>query len=594
MFLFSKIFLLILILLLLLIGFRIYHLDSDKHLNRMFLLLCLSVAWVGFCEYELLKTDEQERAEQILSWMSFLVINASLITYIIYLHLQRYQHFKNGLVQNLLHLFMLLPTLVFFYFHLYDPLLYYQPIYIDEYFLWTFTFQHTIFYFCFLVWLSINALLLSYFSYLAYQQSLTTYERSWNRTVFFSICILSVFALGYYYLTYFFQISIIIYSTPFMFILIFGLAWAFSNFKLFEVSPLSAIQNIMDSSSNLMFLTDLSNNIQRVNSTAQKVLGIDTTTLLDQNIHDLFQEVNLVHLDTVPNEHLDRYVQLVNHKKGTQYFYLNVSKIQDLRNQRTTGYVYAATDITSLQQVQIQMLRYNQALQKVNDELADFAEMTSEVLQYPLKVAEKNVRFLRREYMDKIGTEGKFYIHYALSANQRMQRLLNNLLQYSKVNQTAEEFSYIFPLAIIQEKIADLYHFIEEKKALIEVRNIPNNLYCQPQQLGIVFYNLLHNALKFNTHLYPVIQIVAFQQKDAYLFSVIDNGIGIPIEQKENIFMIFKRLHRKEAYDGTGLGLAMCRKIVEKHGGKIWLETAVEEGSVFHFTIPLGSFENGK
>ncbi len=585
-----KILLLAFILLILLIGFRIYHLDTEKHLNRMFLFLCLGCAWVAFCEYELLKTTENTRAVELLSWMSLLVMNTSLITYITYLHLQRYNYIKNSLVQTLLHLYIFVPAFIFFYIHLYHPLCFYHLSYIVDGGLWHFTLEHNIYYLSFLLWTSINASLLSYFSYLAYCHSLTTYERSWNRVVFYCIGILNMIALSYYYFIFFSKTSILIYSTPFMFTLILGLAWAFSNFKLFEVTPFSAIQKIMDSSSNLMFLTDLSYRIQRVNTTAQEVLDLAPKDLLDQNITSIFKESQLDHLILDHNTlKQGRYVQ-INRLNQTQYFYLNISNIQNFSNQQITGYVYVATDITSLQKAQFQMLQYNQALQKVNDELEEFAQITSDVLQSPLKTVEKNVHLLSDTYTAKIAEEGRFYIQYALSASQRMQKLLNHLLQYSKIHQTTENFIKVSPIDIVQDKIADLYHLIQEKKAGIEVQNFPDLLYCQPQQLGIVFYNLLHNALKFNTHPQPFIQVIAQSKRTHYLFSVVDNGIGIPKEQKENIFMIFKRLHRKEDYEGTGLGLAMCRKIVERHGGKIWLETDVEKGSIFCFTIPKGRF----
>ena len=224
-------------------------------------------------------------------------------------------------------------------------------------------------------------------------------------------------------------------------------------------------------------------------------------------------------------------------------------------------------------------------LEKSNEELRQFAYISSHDLQEPLRMVGNFVQLLEEEYADKIDAEGKTYIKYAVDGVTRMSALIDDLLEYSKVGKSIESTVKVDLEELIQEKIFDLNAILSEKNGQVIFNNLPSFIYAYPRQLSILFHNLIHNGLKFNTSTTPTITISCEERSDDYLFKVKDNGIGIATKNHQQIFEIFKRLHRKEQYKGTGMGLAIVNRIVEKHNGKIWLDSELGKGTTFYFTI---------
>ena len=165
-----------------------------------------------------------------------------------------------------------------------------------------------------------------------------------------------------------------------------------------------------------------------------------------------------------------------------------------------------------------------------------------------------------------------------------MSKLIQNLLKYSRVGRKEAELRSAKLDRIIEAKLFGLRQKIEEKEAEVIIKDIPKNIYCEPDQIGMVFYNLITNALKFTKNS-PKLEIGFQEKNEDYLFYVKDNGIGIEQVYNTKVFEIFKRLHRREDYEGTGIGLALCKKIIARHGGRIWFESEINQGTIFYFTI---------
>ena len=165
-----------------------------------------------------------------------------------------------------------------------------------------------------------------------------------------------------------------------------------------------------------------------------------------------------------------------------------------------------------------------------------------------------------------------------------MSKLIQNLLKYSRVGRKESALRTINLERIVEAKLFGLRRKIEETNAEIVLKDLPQKIFCEPDQVGMVFYNLITNALKFNK-LSPIIEIGCHHRADEIKFYVKDNGIGIDKRYETKVFEIFKRLHRREEYEGTGIGLALCKKIVARHGGKIWFESEPNAGTIFYFTI---------
>jgi len=225
-------------------------------------------------------------------------------------------------------------------------------------------------------------------------------------------------------------------------------------------------------------------------------------------------------------------------------------------------------------------------LQRSNEELQQFAYVVSHDLQEPLRVVASYVQQLAERYQDKLEAEANELISYALDGAKRMQQLIVDLLAYSRIDTTGQEFAPTDCEGVLQRVLSDLRVAIEESGAEVTHDPLPQVM-ADNVQLGQVLQNLLGNAIKFRSQEPPRIHVSARQEGQQWVFSVRDNGIGINPRYAERIFGIFERLHPRTEYPGTGIGLAICKKIVERHGGQIWVESEPGKGAAFFFTLPI-------
>jgi light-regulated signal transduction histidine kinase (bacteriophytochrome) len=177
------------------------------------------------------------------------------------------------------------------------------------------------------------------------------------------------------------------------------------------------------------------------------------------------------------------------------------------------------------------------------------------------------------------------YIDYAVDGAVRMQRLINDLLDFSRVGTRGMPMKTIDCNAVLEESLRNLAAMIDESQAIITHEVLPS-VHADTSQLMLVFQNLISNAIKFRGEGLPNVHVSAREQGPEWIFSVKDNGIGIDPKYADKIFLIFQRLHTRQEYPGTGMGLAICKRIIERHGGRIWFESAPGTGSTFFFTIP--------
>jgi signal transduction histidine kinase len=225
-------------------------------------------------------------------------------------------------------------------------------------------------------------------------------------------------------------------------------------------------------------------------------------------------------------------------------------------------------------------------LERSNAELEQFAYIASHDLQEPLRKVASFCQLLERRYKGKLDERADQYIAFAVDGAKRMQILINDLLAFSRVGRIVREPVEVSCDAVVEQAVGNLADAIERTGATVEFEGLPT-VSAEVPLLTAVFQNLISNALKFRGEDPPKVRISARRDDGFWEFAVADNGIGIDPEYAERIFVIFQRLHNKADYPGTGIGLAMCRKIIEYHGGTIWLDTSVESGSRFCFTLPV-------
>jgi len=223
----------------------------------------------------------------------------------------------------------------------------------------------------------------------------------------------------------------------------------------------------------------------------------------------------------------------------------------------------------------------------VNKELEQFAYVAAHDLQEPLRMISSYTQLLERRYKDKLDEDANDFIHFVVDGASRMQKLLNDLLEYSRVGNNSKTLEPVDTSQVLGKVIIGLQELITENSALISNDDLPV-VKSKETHIYQLFQNLIRNAIKFQRKgELPHIHISCLKKNNLYEFSFRDNGIGIDMQYHDRIFIIFQRLHSLKDYQGTGIGLSVCKRIVEKQGGKIWFISKENEGTTFYFTIPV-------
>lgn len=244
-----------------------------------------------------------------------------------------------------------------------------------------------------------------------------------------------------------------------------------------------------------------------------------------------------------------------------------------------------------LQQSMRQLAESNTELERSNQDLQQYAYIISHDLQEPLRTVSSFVQLLSRRYQEKLDAKANTFINFAVEGTSHMQRLLTDLLRFSRVGGGELRLAEISLESVLEKTLRNLEVAIEKSGARIEYDWLPI-VRADEMQLTTLLQNLISNALKFRGELPPRIHISAIKEHNDWLIRIRDNGIGIDPQFFERIFLIFQRLHRRDEYAGTGIGLSICKKVVERHGGRIWVESSLGKGAAFHFSLPAEAAED--
>jgi len=242
-------------------------------------------------------------------------------------------------------------------------------------------------------------------------------------------------------------------------------------------------------------------------------------------------------------------------------------------------------DITERNKTQQELTRKVEELARSNADLEQFAYVASHDLQEPLRMVISYTQLLARRYRGKLDASADEFVGFAVDGATRMQQLIQDLLSYSRLTTRGKEPQFTQAEAACNAALENLRESIKNSKAEVSIGPLPTVL-ADATQLAQLFQNLIGNAIKYRNKRRPEIRVDARPNGHEWVFSVQDNGIGIEPQYFERIFQMFQRLHTRKDYSGTGIGLAICRKIAERHGGKIWVESLPGQGSTFLFTIP--------
>ncbi|HEX2969975.1 MAG TPA: PAS domain S-box protein [Bacteroidales bacterium] len=325
--------------------------------------------------------------------------------------------------------------------------------------------------------------------------------------------------------------------------------------------------------------------IERIFGTTGKQ-KVSTITDFESLIH----EEDIMHLKEAIvnslriNQPLETIFRTKPGSTNTNYISLKALISKDRKGQplMLTGVCF---DVTEMKKDAEQgLIRLTEELLRSNNDLKQFAYVVSHDLQEPLRMISSFVQLLKQRYYNKLDDEGREYIRYAVDGSKRMYELLNGLLAYSRIQTKAREFSTVNMNDVLVKVESNLSLAIRETGCIIGSTGLPIVSADESQMLQLM-QNLIENAIKFSRHS-PRISISCSKESGYHVFSVEDEGIGIEKQYFGKIFEIFQRLHRQEEYKGTGIGLAICKRIIERHSGSIWLTSVPGSGTTFYFSLP--------
>ena len=341
-----------------------------------------------------------------------------------------------------------------------------------------------------------------------------------------------------------------------------------------------------------IILLDIEGNVESWNKGARNIKGYSEEEILGKNFRLFYDEndQNSGKPDRLINiarrEGLVRDEGWRKRKNGSKFWgRVTITAIHD-KEGKVTGFTKVTRDLTSQREAELRE-RQTAIIEAKNKELEQFTYLASHDLQSPLATVSNYAKLLDEEYHDQLDEDARTFLQFMLEAIERMRVMINDLLEYSRIGRHNQDQVWVDTGEIVNHAVANLAHIISESGATIDTEELPK-VRAYKTELILLFQNLISNAIKFRREgVDPYIRISAEDKSTHWRFAVYDNGIGIEEAYIDKIFDAFQRLHSKKQYAGTGIGLAHCQKILDLHGGRIWVESKLNEGSTFCFTIPI-------
>jgi PAS domain S-box-containing protein len=349
-------------------------------------------------------------------------------------------------------------------------------------------------------------------------------------------------------------------------------------------------QSLIDHLPDLIMVKDAQGRFLTANPALVHALGLsDLRDLLGRTDWDFFSPELAGQYARDEQTILSTGVPMLNHEErciigGRQVWNLTTKvPLLDAAG-RTTGLVGITRDITESKRQRQALEETAAALERSNAELQQFAYVASHDLQEPLRMISSYCQLLERRYKGRLDEQADKFIAYAVDGARRMQTLIRDLLAYSRVETSPRQMAAVDLNQAAALALANLAMLLQDSQAKVTIEPLPT-VSGDRTLLTQLLQNLINNAIKFRGDRTPEVHVSSQPQGDFHRITVRDNGIGIAQEHHAKVFQIFKRLHSREQYEGTGIGLAVCKRVVEKHGGEIWIESTPGQGSAFHFTL---------
>lgn len=354
-------------------------------------------------------------------------------------------------------------------------------------------------------------------------------------------------------------------------------------------------RELIENANSSILKIDKNGNITFFNEFAEKFFGFSKEEIIGKNvvgtivpdIESSGRNLKKLVYEILKNPEAYHYLENENITKDGRRVWVSWAN-RPIYNERNElmGVLCVGTDITERKQIEKDRENLIIELERSNDELRQFAYITSHDLQEPLRTIASFTQLLERRYKGQLDKDADEYIEFIVEGSKRMKEMIQGLLEYSKIRKTEKGMKPVKTENVLEKAISNLVTSIEENNATITHDPLPE-VVGNENQLIRLFQNLIGNAIKFRKkNVPPKIHISAvLDENNYYVFSIADNGIGMDLKFKDRIFEVFKRLHTIDQFEGTGIGLAISKRTIEKHGGEIWVESEYNKGSTFYFTL---------
>ena len=373
----------------------------------------------------------------------------------------------------------------------------------------------------------------------------------------------------------------------------FGMCWDVTSDSVAEANR-AYLAAIVESSNDAIFSASIDGTITSWNQGAEQLYGYTVEEAIGQSILMLIPTERRTEYETfvaaiTKGEVIERMDTERIKKSGAR---ISVSQTKSPivdQEGNLLGVSVIARDITRILQADRELRESHKSLQRINEELEQFTYVASHDLREPLRTVRSFCELLAEKYRDQLGNEANQWIDFVVDGTKRMQAMIDDLLAYSRLDSSGPPEPTDCALTV-QNVLADLQIAINNSKATVRVGDLPI-IAIEPSQLHQLFQNLISNAIKYRSHAPPQITVSVEPIGGEWRFCIADNGIGMKSEHCTKVFDLFRRLNSREEYEGNGIGLSVCRKIVQRRGGEIWVESKLGEGSSFYFTLPRNETE---
>jgi PAS domain S-box-containing protein len=352
-------------------------------------------------------------------------------------------------------------------------------------------------------------------------------------------------------------------------------------------------RNLAETASDAILSADSLGNIIYFNPSAERIfsyssteiIGQPLTLLIPERFHDPHRQGMDRFLRTGEARVIGKTVELAARRKNGSEFPIELA-LSSWKTREGTFFTAILSDITERKKAEEHLVQMVRELKRSNEELQQFAYVASHDLQEPLRMVASYTQLLAKRYKGRLDSDADEFITYAVDGSNRMQGMIQDLLAYSRVGTNGKTLREISSVKALKEALTNLRATIEESGAIVTHDSLPA-ITTDDTQLTQVFQNLVGNAIKYHGAELPHVHVSAAKTGgNEWIFSVRDNGLGIDPQYFERIFILFQRLHGRIEFKGNGMGLAICKKILERLGGRIWVESQLEKGSTFHFALP--------